>query len=300
MGVPTFQELFLPLLNIIRDGNEHTIKNVREDLALAFDLSDEDRNQELLYGRKKFDNRVGWARTYLVKAGCIESTGWSRFKITQRGLEVLNEGHESIDIKYLERFPEFQKFQEKNKQRKEKKQKVVESEQTPFEIFEGSYQEMHDALIEELLSQVKASSASFFEQLVLDVLVSMGYGGSRKDAAQAVGKSGDEGIDGIIKEDKLGLDIIYVQAKKWDYSVGRKEIQSFSGSLDGQRAKKGIFITTSQFSKQAWDFVSKIEKKIVLIDGVKLAEYMIENDVGVTTIQNYQIKRLDMDYFEQG
>jgi restriction system protein len=230
----------------------------------------------------------------------LESTRRSFFKITQRGLDVLSQSPQRIDVKFLEQFPEFVEFRSASRRDKEISlgaEAEVNTHQTPEELLEYGYQRIRQDLAQELLNRVKNASPSFFERLVVELLVKMGYGGSRKDAGAAVGKSGDGGIDGIIKEDRLGLDIIYIQAKKWDGVVGRPEIQKFAGALQGQRAKKGIFITTSGFSNEARDYVALIESKIVLIDGQQLAQLMIDHDVGVSKVSAYEIKKLDFDYF---
>ncbi len=204
-------------------------------------------------------------------------------------------------MKYLEQFPEFVEFREKESTRR-RPQKItgetIEPEvPTPEELLDDAYQEIRDNLAHELLSLVKNSSPAFFERLVVELLVKMGYGGSRREAARAIGQTGDEGIDGIIDEDRLGLDAVYVQAKKWDTVVGRPEIQKFVGALMGKRARKGIFITTSSFTADAINYVSNIDSKVVLIDGKRLAEFMIDYDVGVTGVTSYQLKRIDTDYF---
>ena len=294
MAVPNFQSLMLPLLRIASDGQEYRLSKVIDTLALQFRLTDDDRRELLPSGMQaKFDNRVGWARTYLKKAGLLESTGRGRFRITERGLEVLRSNPADINTKFLRQFPEFVEFQKGKKQAKQEE----EPDQTPEEILESSYQNLRRDLAQELLERIMNCSPRFFEKLVVDLLVAMGYGGSRKDAGQAVGQSGDGGIDGIIKEDKLGLDVVYIQAKKWEGTVGRPIVQTFAGSLEGQRARKGVLITTSQFSQGARDYVKRIEKKIVLIDGELLAELMIDHGIGVAEVASYTVKKADLDYF---
>ncbi|MEZ6176383.1 MAG: restriction endonuclease [Candidatus Scalinduaceae bacterium] len=247
-----------------------------------------------------FSNRVGWARTYMKKAGLLDSPKRGYFKITQRGLKVLAQKPPKIDVSFLEQFKEFIEFRDLKRDKSILKEKSgIETETTPEEALENAYQNLKDELAGDLLQQIKQSPPSLFEKIVVELLVKMGYGGSRKDAGQAIGKSGDEGIDGIIKEDRLGLDIIYIQAKRWDNTVGRPEIQKFAGALQGQRARKGIFITTSNFSKEAHDYAAKIDSKIVLIDGEQLTQYMIDNTIGVTPISNYEIKKIDFDYFTE-
>ena len=233
----------------------------------------------------------------MKKAGLLESTRRGYFRITKRGLDVLDQQPAQIDTAYLRQFPEFVEFQTPKQRDKEEIQLKLDESTTPEEEIESAYQKLRDDLSTELLEMVKGSSAAFFEQLVVDLLVAMGYGGTRKDAGQAIGRSGDGGIDGIIKEDRLGLDIVYLQAKKWDSTVGRPEIQKFAGALQGQRARRGVFITTSTFTTGAQEYVSRIDSKIVLIDGETLAQLMLDFDLGVTTVATYRLKRIDSDYF---
>ncbi|HEY7414722.1 MAG TPA: restriction endonuclease [Ktedonobacteraceae bacterium] len=302
MSIPDFQSFMLPLLQFTADQQEHSLREAIEALAQVFNLSEQERKELLPSGQQTvFDNRVSWASTHLKKAGLLESTRRSFFKITQRGLDILSQNPSRIDIKLLERFPEFVEFRGSGKKDKEIPAAIeleANGHQTPEELLEYGYQKIRQDLAQELLNRVKGSSPSFFERLVVELLVKMGYGGSRKDAGEAVGKSGDEGIDGIIKEDRLGLDAIYIQAKRWDNVVGRPEVQKFVGALHGQGAKKGIFITTSGFTKEAKEFVTRGDSlKIVLIDGQQLAQLMIDFDVGVAKIASYEIKKLDFDYF---
>lgn len=299
MAVPDFQSLMLPILVLAEDGSEHTNSETIEKLAVIFQLTEQELKEELPSGRQaRFNNRVGWATTHLRKAGLLESTGRGKFRITDRGRQILHSKPDEIDLKFLEQFPEFIAFRTSPKQGES--DEVVESvaEQTPEESLEASYQELRQELAQELIRLVKTCSPSFFERLVVDLLVAMGYGGSRKDAGQAVGQSGDGGVDGIIKEDRLGLDVVYIQAKRWEGTVGRPVVQTFAGSLEGLRARKGILITTSNFSQTAHDYVKLIEKKIVLIDGSQLAQYMMDHNVGVSEVAQYTIKKIDIDYFE--
>lgn len=289
----------LPLLKYAGDKNEHHIRDAIEQLANEFDLTEEERKELVPSGQQlTFDNRVSWAKTYLKKAGLVESTRWGYFRITERGFSVLEDRPDKINMKYLERYREFTEFRNSSKSVSEESGDVQEYEEsTPEELMGIGHRKLQNDLAYELLDNIKRCSPSFFERLVIDLLVKIGYGGSREDAGKAIGKSGDEGIDGIIKEDKLGLDIIYVQAKKWENPVSRPEIQKFAGALQGQRAKKGIFITTSAFSKNAIEYTSVIDSKIILIDGGQLAKLMIENGVGVSKIASYDIKKIDSDYF---
>jgi restriction system protein len=269
-------------------------------LADQFGLTNQERKELLPSGRQPvFDNRVGWARTYLKKAGLLESTRRAHYRITERGLGVLEKQLPQIDTAYLRQFPEFVEFQTPRPKAEEVVKPPPDDSVTPEEQMEAVYQKLRDALVSELLDTVKSSSPAFFEHLVIDLLVKMGYGGTRRDAGQAIGRSGDAGIDGIIKEDRLGLDIVYIQAKKWENTVTRPEIQKFAGALQGQRAKRGIFITTSTFSQTARDYVDVIDNRIVLIDGATLAQLMIDFNIGVTTVTSYDLKRVDLDYFTE-
>ena len=249
----------------------------------------------------KLANRIGWAVTYLKKAKLLESGKRGTFYISSRGKEVLESQPNSIDRSFLERFTEFQEFQNvRSGDGVQLDVSIIEdTEQTPEENFEISYQKLKKDLGEKLLEQIKNCSPKFFEKLVVDLLLAMGYGGSRKDAGEAVGKSGDGGIDGIIKEDNLGLDLIYIQAKRWEASVGRPTVQAFAGSLEGMKARKGVMITTSQFTKEAKEYVKIIEKRIILIDGDKLTQLMIDFSVGVSEIQTYTLQKVDSDYFDE-
>ena len=265
MSVPTYQEFLLPLLQIANDQEEHLLNETIDYLAKQFNLSEENKQELLPSGRQtKFSNRVGWAITYLKKAKLLESGKRGTFSISVRGVDVLKTKPKSIDRKFLERFPEFVEFQNiKQDSDPIEVLLVTEVDQTPQEIFDNNYQKIIKEVKESLLEQIKSCSPKFFENLVVDLLLSMGYGGSRKDAGEAVGKSSDGGIDGIIKEDKLGLDCIYIQAKRWESSVGRPTIQAFAGSLEGMKARKGVLITTSQFTKEAREYVKIIEKRII-------------------------------------
>lgn len=309
MTIPDYQTAMLPLLRFVADGREHHLREAIETLAIHFGLSEEERLELLPSGKyPTFNSRISWASSYMNAAGLIEKPRRGYMKITIRGRSVLEEDPQRIDVKFLERYPEFVAFRRKGKKAPRKSsvknleevEDTAESEiQTPSETIEAAYQIIHDSLAEELLQQIKACSPGFFERLVVDVLVSMGYGGTRREAGRAIGKSGDEGIDGIINEDRLGLDVIYIQAKRWEATVSRPEIQKFVGALHGQKARKGIFITTSNFSKQAIEYASNIENNVVLIDGETLAKLMIDHDVGTAPVSSYEIKRIDSDYFEE-
>ncbi|MGB9863611.1 MAG: restriction endonuclease [Candidatus Saccharicenans sp.] len=300
MAIPDYQSIMLPLLKYVGDRKEHNIREIIEALAQQFKLTSEERKMLLPSGQQYiFDNRVGWARTYLKKAGLVDSPKRSYVIITERGESVLKENPPRITVEYLMKFPEFVEFRSIKKDREVEEVEVKETDLTPEEIIESAYQKWRQNLANDIIQQIKNCSPSFFEKLVVDLLVGMGYGGTRKDAGEAIGRTGDEGIDGVIKEDKLGLDVVYIQAKRWENPVSRPEIQKFAGALQGQKAKKGIFITTSSFTKEARDYAEKIESKIVLIDGETLAQLMIDHDIGVTAIATYTLKRIDNDYFSE-
>ncbi|OQW42119.1 MAG: restriction endonuclease [Proteobacteria bacterium SG_bin4] len=313
MPIPDYQTLMLPLLRLAGDSQEHRFRDAIERLASEFSLTDEERGTMLPSGTAPlFDNRVGWARTYLKQAALIESQKRGFFHITPRGLELLSRNPLRIDNSTLEQYPEYLAFklrrneerfpsnipQSKSTLNQSLQSTETSSDSTPEELFSQAYQRLRSNLEAELLEQVKAASPAFFERLVIDLLVAMGYGGSRQDAGRAIGRSGDGGIDGIIKEDKLGLDVIYVQAKRWEGTVGRPEIQKFAGALQGQRANKGVFITTSEFSKEAEEYAGVISSKIILITGALLSKLMVDHNVGVSPISRFELKRIDSDYFE--
>jgi restriction system protein len=301
MPIPDYQTLMLPLLRLASDGREHTNAEAAEKLAAQLNLADEDRREMLPSGQTKFSNRIGWARTYLGKACLLESAGRARFKITKRGRDLLETNPSAVTNQLLDRYAEFREFRERTPQADRAATAHHENGQTPEEILASTYQTIRRSLADDLLKRIREVPPSFFEALVVDLLVAMGYGGSRKDAGQALGRSGDGGVDGIIKEDKLGLDVVYVQAKRWKNanSVGRPDVQAFAGSLEGHRARKGVFITTSKFTQDAIEYIQRIEKKIVLINGEELAQLMIDHNIGVSEIANYPVKKIDNDYFEE-
>ncbi len=299
MAIPDYQTIMLPLLRLAGDGKTHTLREAVDSLADHFGLSEAELTSLLPSGKQPtFLNRVGWARTYIMKAGLLEAPRRAVFQITQRGLDVLKTNPEKINVKFLIQFPEFKSFRALRHARESEEPAISPAdENTPEEALEESYGRMRANLETELLDRIKACSPSFFERLVVELLVKMGYGGTLRDAGQAIGRSGDGGIDGVIKEDLLGLDVVYVQAKRWDATVGRPEIQKFAGALQGVRAKKGVFITASEFSNDAHDYVSHIDSKIALIDGPQLARLMIDHGLGVSLVETYEIKRIDSDYF---
>jgi restriction system protein len=299
--IPDFQTIMLPLLEMFKDGEAKTTTQMYAELADRFGLTELDQTERLPSGHQtRFHNRVGWARTHLKKAGLLERIGSGLYRIAPRGKEVLASGPSKIDVHFLDQFEEHLEFRKTKKPKIEALETEPEhADQTPREILERAYQTLRGALGDEILEKVRQAPPIFFEELVVELLLKMGYGGSRKDAGSAIGRVGDGGIDGIIKEDKLGLDVIYIQAKRWAGTVGRPEIQAFVGSLEGHRANKGVFITTSHFSPDAKDYVSRIGKKIVLIDGEQLSEMMMDHDVGVTTEDSYVVKKIDSDYFSE-
>ena len=303
MSVPDFQSFFKPLLEVAADGEEYSVKEAREKIASSFNLSEDDLAELLPSGTQtKFDNRVAWAKSYFVQAKVLESPRRAHFKIVERAMELRSQGHERIDVKVLSQYPEFVEFHAPLKQNKSipantSKEEIIS--ETPEEILQKAYQSIRSDLAGEILERIKTNSPSFFENLVVDLMVAMGYGGSRVDAGKSVGQSGDEGIDGIIKEDRLGLDVIYLQAKRWKGTVGRPEIQKFVGALHGKRAKKGVFITTGKFSDEAHNYVKNIDPKVILIDGRDLANYMIDFNLGTSKAVTYEIKRIDSDYFAE-
>ena len=304
MAIPTYEECMLPLMKIAEDGKEHLFREATDALINQFNLTEKEK-QELLPSGSAFviNNRIGWARTYLTKAGLLLKTKRGYFRISEEGKKLLQKEPAFINTKMLKEYDAFNEFQttkEPDNSENNKTEHNIQQSITPHELLESGYLSIKNELAGELLSTIKNISPSKFEKLVIDLLVKMGYGGSIKEAATVVGKSGDEGIDGIIKEDKLGLDVIYIQAKKWDSgTIGRPEIQKFAGALLGKKAKKGIFITTSTFTNEAKKYVTDIDAKIILLDGKQLTELMIENNLGVSTQDVYTIKRIDSDYFEE-
>jgi restriction system protein len=306
MPVPDFQSFLRPVLELLKNGNVLHMREIRESTASHFKLSDVDVAELLPSGRQsRFNNRVAWAVSFLNAAKLIERPGRSQARITPRGTEELKSAPARITVRYLLKYPEFQAFRsgQLNESAAAGTEETESSEGpslTPLEQMEAAYGRIRAELATDLLERVKMATPAFFERLVVDLLLRMGYGGSRKDAGSAIGRTGDDGIDGIIKEDRLGLDLVAIQAKRWsDGTVGRPDVQAFSGSLDGQGAKKGVFITTSKFSAEAREYVKRIgDKKIILIDGVQLAELMIDFGVGTAIEDTYEIRKLDSDYFD--
>lgn len=303
MPIPNYQTYMRPLLEVLTDGSEKKLPEIVSEIINKFNFKPEQLNARIPSGKQTYIyHRISWAKTYLVKAGLIEQPKRGICKITDRGQLALKSEHE-INNTYLVSFKEFQSFkQQSNGTTPSHEQFIISNrstnEQTPEEIIDSAFATINSSLATDILQAILNASPQFFENLVVDLMLAMGYGGSRKDAGQATQYTQDGGIDGIIKEDKLGLEMIYLQAKRYtDKTVGRPEIQAFSGALDMHRAKKGVFITTSNFSKEALEFTSLIEKRIVLINGEQLTELMLEHNLGVSTKQVFEIKTLDSDYF---
>ena len=305
MPIPDYQTLMLPVLKTAANG-ETNVTDCVGQLGPALGLSEADLSEMLPSGQQTvFSNRIHWARTYMAKAGLVRATRRGFFEATPRGREVLAENPTRIDNTVLARFPEFVEWRDRSRAIAPRQpnsaatQPPTATDSTPTERIEVAYQEIQDDLQSELLDRVLRLTPALFERLIVDLLVAMGYGGNRADAGRAIGGAGDGGIDGIIKGDPLGLEIVYLQAKRYqrDNSVGRPEVQAFAGSLDGVRATKGVFVTTSTFSSQAREFVDRIAKKIILIDGEELSRLLIEHNVGVRTSNTYQLKKVDEDFF---
>lgn len=303
MAVPGYQEFMYPFLQKLKDGKEYKLQDLYSDLAEYFNLTDRDIAETLPSGKQTIlTNRVGWARTYLSKVGLIKVIRRAVFRITDEGLNVANDPSVTrIDKKLLTRYPSFKEFINKADEESIDNEKAKNEKHTPLELIDENYNILKNELQDVLLNKTLECSPAFFERLIVQLLVSMGYGGSVKDAGEAIGKSGDEGIDGIIKEDVLGLEMIYLQAKRWkkDSTVGRPEIQTFVGSLVGKQASKGIFITTAKFSNNAYDYAKSIDKRVILIDGQQLTDLMFKYGVGVTNGEIFVTKRLDSDFFEE-
>lgn len=303
MPIPDYQTVMLPLLRLVGQRKTITVREAIELLTEEFKLTKEERSALLPSGKQEIIvNRVGWARTYMKKAGLLSSPARGMIEITERGKQVLAENPKIINVVYLSKFPEFETFRAIENQKKENSFQPLVSDtstSTPEELLEQSYQELKTSLFDDIIQKVKSCSPQFFEKLVVDTIVKMGYGGSRNEAGKAIGQSGDEGIDGIINEDRLGLDVIYLQAKRWEGNVSRPEIQKFAGALQGKRARKGIFITTSDFTSEAKEFVKHIDAKIILISGHQLAELMWEYNIGISISAAFEVKKLDLDFFNE-
>lgn len=300
MAIPDFQTIMLPLLLYAGDGKDHAQREAIDHLGSRFKLTPEEMTEFLPSGsQSRFGNRVQWARTYLKEAGLLDNPSRGVFRITAEGQKVLKSKPTEISVKFLTQFEKFRDFKNRSNKNQTVAETEAESRVTPKELLEESYQKLRNEVAVELLDAVKRASPRFFENLVVELLINMGYGGSRKEAGQAVGRSGDGGIDGIINEDRLGLDVIYIQAKRWAGAVNDGEIRNFVGSLAGQKANRGVFITTSDFTKRARDYVAGIQQKVILIDGEKLAQLMIDHNVGVSSVGLYEVKKVDADYFSE-
>jgi restriction system protein len=303
VAVPDFQAVMLPFLESLQDGKERTMRELTELLAIHFKLTEEDRLELLPSGQQPvFSNRVAWAKSHLKNAGLIDNPVRGKVSLSEAGRAVLTQKPVTVNCKFLKQFPTYLKFigQMPNEDGSDKKDSVIVDTKTPLELLDSSFNTLRKVTAEDLLVRLIACSPAFFEQVVVKLLRAMGYGGVTGEAS-VTGKSGDGGIDGIIKEDKLGLDVVCIQAKRWeDTTVGRPVIQQFVGSMDYIRAKKGVILTTSQFSKDAYEFVHRIEgKKVVLIDGPKLADLMIEHNVGVLPTKLYELKEVSNDFFDE-
>ena len=302
MAIPDYQSVMLPLLKLAGDGAEHPFREAVERLSDEFGLTDVERSELLPSGTAHvFGSRVGLARTYLKQAALLSAPKRGFFRITPEGDALLAKNPTRIDNNLLNQFEPFRAFRAKGKAEDAQIfQTVITApiEQTPEDAMAVAYQRVRKQLEADLLEQIKSVSPTFFERLVVDLLVAMGYGGSRQDAGRAIGKSGDGGIDGMIKEDRLGLDVIYIQAKRWEGIVGRPEVQKFAGALQGQRASKGVFITTSGYTKEAIEYANVIATKIILIDGETLVGLMVDHNVAVARVGTYELKRIDTDYFD--
>lgn len=305
MAIPDFQTVMLPLLKTLEDGEERSIKDVTNLLAARYELTEEERFARLPSGQQSIiSNRVAWAKTHLKAAGLVESPKRGRVRITELGRTVITQNPPIVNLKYLQQYPAYLEFRERSSEKEETSGESQDTEPvetgTPLELLDASYKTLRQAVKEELLTRLKECSPAFFERAVLKLLLAMGYGGVA-GSGEVTGQSGDGGIDGIIKEDKLGLDVVCIQAKRWDNNpVGRPKVQEFVGSMDFVRAKKGVIITTSTFTKDARNFVERIEaKKVVLIDGETLSDLMINHNVGVTTTGTYELKEVSNDFFNE-
>jgi len=307
MAIPDYQTLMLPVLKVAGDGQEHRIGDVINQLAREFGLTEEERQQMLPSGKgKSFANRANWAKTYLVQAGLLEATKRAHFRITDRGRKALAEAPPRIDNEYLSQFSEFIQFRERGRVPGSTEatyvvdaRKVPLPAQTPDELLRSTVSQIETALRKELLDRILAAPPAFFEGLIVALLLAMGYGGSREEAGNIVGHSGDGGIDGVIDQDALGLDRVYVQAKRYglENPVSEPEIRAFSGSLGAAKANKGVFVTTSYFTQPAQSFAERHPFKIVLIDGERLAALMIRHNVGVRVDETLYLKKIDEDFF---
>lgn len=296
MPIPKYYEMHKPFLELIRDGQLHSLKDLKVKMATHFNLDEEALAELLPSGRQTvFVNRIGWARTYLKKAGLIDSPSRAMFVITQQGLDALKDNPVVIDNNYLMRFESFREFQNTTSYDTQSGAGTAIVNDTPDDTFEESFKKINQSLADDLLAEVVKLTPISFEQMVIDLLSKMGYG-AFENAGKTTAITGDEGIDGIIMEDKLGFDLIYIQAKRWDLesTVGRPDVQNFVGAISG-KGGKGLFVTTAKFSKQAIEYAK--HQHIILIDGQKLAKLMIEHNFGVSVKKTFEIKVIDTDLF---
>jgi restriction system protein len=305
MPVPDFQSIMLPFLQTLEDGAERSMREMGDLLAAKFSLTESELQELLPSGQAKlFSNRVAWAKTHLKNAGLVDNPTRGRVRISELGRSVLGQSPPSIDMKFLRQYESYQRFtgqiKETDGEAPDTGNLVADiDERTPLELFESSYAKLRAALAEDLLSKLIECSPQFFERIVVKLLHAMGYGGQFGEG-KVTNYSHDGGIDGVISEDKLGLDVVCIQAKRWQSTVSRPTVQSFVGSMDLIRAKKGVVITTSDFSRDAYEFVDRIEgKRVVLMNGKQLAQFMIDHDVGVTESGVYKIKEVSNDFFEE-
>lgn len=303
--IPDFQTLMRPLLEAHERQQEWERAPLRDWLADWFDLTEDERADMLPSGRqRRFDNRVAWATTHLYQAGLLERPRRGVTRLTERGRQVLCDHADRVDMSVLNAFDDYREFRKRSRDDDTADEPAAlpaaTTDETPEETIEAAFEQIEAALGDEVLQRLVEGSPAFFEQVVVDLLLAMGYGGSRKDAGQRLGQTGDMGVDGVVREDVLGLDAIYLQAKRWDpdRTVGRPDVQGFVGALHGARASKGVFITTAKFSREARDYADAVVPRVVLIGGTRLAQLMIKHDVGVTVRQHYALKRIDVDYFE--
>jgi restriction system protein len=307
--IPDYQSLMLPLLSIAGEGAEHRVGDVIEPLAKKIGLTDAEMAEMLPSGKQPiFSNRVHWAKTYMAQAKLLEITRRAHLRITERGRQILNDNPDKIDVHLLERFPEFRDFKERSREAQKPASPKVAIESvaensdklaTPDELLRTTIDDLNAALASELLDRILAAPPAFFESLIISLLLSMGYGGSRQEAGRAIGRSGDGGIDGVIDQDPLGLDRVYLQAKRYkpETAISEPEIRAFSGSLGAAKANKGVFVTTSYFTKPALEFAERHPYKLVLIDGKQLTGLMLRHNVGVRTAETLHLKKIDEDFF---
>ena len=303
MPIPDFQSVMLPLLQVLSDGQEWRMRDVTENLTKRFHLTPEEQEEMLPSGQQTlFNNRVGWAKTHLKGAGLILNPHRGKVRLSDEGRRVLGTTPEQINCRFLRQYPSYLELVGRSRSGDDQQDLTEtsrESSHTPLELMDVSFDALRRATADELLVKLRECSPGFFEKVVVRLLQAMGYGGVAGEAL-VTGRSGDAGIDGIIKEDKLGLDVVCIQAKRWEGTVGRPVIQGFVGSMDFVRARKGVILTTSQFSRDATEFVDRIEgKKVVLIDGTQLADLMIDHNVGVLPTKSYELKEVSNDFFDE-